>query len=70
MNANLLKSELVKKGKNVTWLSEQLGYSTSNLYKKLNGESEITVKEANTIRKALDMNDELVRGIFFDEEVE
>lgn len=70
MNSNLLKSELVKKGKNVTWLSEQLGYSTSNLYKKLNGESEITVKEANTIRKALDMNDELVRGIFFDEEVE
>lgn len=70
MRVNLLKAELIRQDKSINWLAEQLGYTNSNLYYKLNGRSELTVREANIIRKLLALDDDLARDIFFTDEVE
>lgn len=65
INSNALKSVLMMQGHNIEWLAEKLGYTRANMYKKLNGETKITLNEVMQIRKILDLSDEQTKEIFF-----
>lgn len=65
INSNALKSVLMMQGHNVEWLAEALGYTKANMYKKLSGETKITLNEVTQIRKLLDLSDEQTKEIFF-----
>lgn len=65
INANKLKAKLMEEGKNVEWLAGKLGYTAANLYNKLNGNSSMTIEDANKIRKELNFDDKTIREIFF-----
>lgn len=65
INDSALKAILVKNGKNVDWLAAQMGYSSTNLYNKLRGHTNITLNEVNKIREILGMSDEETKEIFF-----
>lgn len=65
INSNALKSVLVKSGHNIEWLADQLGYTPANMYKKLSGETRITLNEVVQIRDILNLSDEQTKEIFF-----
>lgn len=65
INSNALKSVLVKSGRNIEWLADQLGYTPANMYKKLSGETRITLNEVVQIRDILNLSDEQTKEIFF-----
>lgn len=66
VNVNKLKGKLVEKGTNVSELAKEIGIDKSTLYRKLRGNGEeISIKEANLIIKALNLNLEEVNSIFF-----
>ena len=57
-NMNILKGQLVEKGKNVEWMAEILGVTTPTAYRKLNNLESMTIGEAAKIKTALSMSDE------------
>ena len=65
INSNALKSVLVKSGHNIEWLADQLGYTPANMYKKLSGETRVTLNEVVQIRDILNLSDEQTKEIFF-----
>lgn len=65
INSNALKSVLIKRGLNIEWLAAQLGYTPANMYKKLSGETRITLNEVVEIREILNLDDEQTKEIFF-----
>ncbi len=65
INDKALKSILIRNGYNVEWLANQMGYTTQNLYGKLNGRITITLDEVNRMRSILNLNDMEIKEIFF-----
>lgn len=65
INSNALKSVLIKRGHNVEWLADQLGCTPANMYKKLSGDTRITLNEVVKIREILNLDDEQTKEIFF-----
>ncbi|CAC9931757.1 hypothetical protein PEPNEM18_01075 [Aedoeadaptatus nemausensis] len=65
INSNALKSVLIKSGHNIEWLADQLGYTPANMYKKLSGETRITLNEVVQMRDILNLSDEQTKEIFF-----
>lgn len=57
-NMNILKGQLVEKGKNVEWMAEILGVTTPTAYRKLNNLESMTIGEAAKIKTALSMSDD------------
>lgn len=71
VNINKLKGKIVEQGMNVENLAREIGVDKSTLYRKLQKKGEtITIKEANLIRKALNLSGEEVIAIFFSDFLE
>lgn len=64
MNEIKFKMKLVEKGSSVKDIAEVLEISTQAVYKKLNGETNITVDDLRKIKARLDLTDEEVAEIF------
>ncbi len=70
VNINKLKGKIVENGLTVEALAEKLGVDRSTLYRKLSAEGEtFTIKDANMICKALDLNIQEATAIFFSQYV-
>ena len=52
MTLTELRIELMKQGKTVTWLAQQLGYSNTYLYKCMNDQNK---KEIDRMKKILEV---------------
>ena len=71
VNINKLKGKIVENGLTVEALAEKLGVDRSTLYRKLNAEGEtFTIKDANMICKALELNIQEATAIFFSQYVD
>ena len=69
MNARELKVQMIRKDKTVDQLCAALGISRSAWFRKVAGESEFTQGEIKGLRFELELDDELTRVIFFEDEV-
>lgn len=69
MNARELKVQMIRKDKTVDQLCAALGISRSAWFRKVAGESEFTQGEIKGLRFELELDDELTRIIFFEDEV-
>lgn len=69
MNVNLLKSQIVLKGKSFKEIAIKLKISKSALYRKMYGKSEFTRAEISTLINFLEINVEQAMEIFFNEKV-
>ena len=72
MKSNVFLGILKSKGKNVDWLSDRMieegeQVSRSTIYKKLRGESEFTAPEIKTISKVMELSNDVMLDIFFEE---
>ena len=69
MNAKELKAQMIRKDKTVDQLCAALGISRSAWFRKVGGESEFTQGEIKGLRFELELDDQLTRIIFFEDEV-
>ncbi len=69
INHAKLKGLMAERGLTVVRLSHMLGVSRQSASEKVNGKAKITLTEAQTIAKALQMNKEERDLIFFSEGV-
>lgn len=69
MNFNALKGEIVKKGKTIKACAEEIGMASFSLERRLKGEIEFKQSEILAIAEALELTDQEIIEIFFDEEV-
>ena len=72
MKSNVFLGILKSKGKNVDWLSDRMieegeQVSRSTIYKKLRGVSEFTAPEIKTISKVMELSNDVMLDIFFEE---
>ena len=72
MKSNEFLGLLKTKGKNVDWLSDRMieeceRVSRSAIYKKLRGESEFTAPEIKIISKVMELSNDVMLDIFFEE---
>lgn len=65
INVGKLKSKLVEKGISITELGAILGKNRSTVYKKLKGETPITIREARLIAQSLGLSEDEIATIFF-----
>lgn len=65
MNSNYLKSEIVKKGYNVSSFSAAIDMPRKNLYRRINGEVQFTLAEISKIKECLKLSTEEFMSIFF-----
>ena len=65
-----LKGKIVEKGLNVERLAKMIGVNKSTLYRKLNGTADdITIGEALSIARVLELNRDEATTIFFGADV-
>jgi hypothetical protein len=69
VNAKELKAQMIRKDKTVDQLCAALGISRSAWFRKVGGESEFTQGEIKGLRFELELDDQLTRIIFFEDEV-
>lgn len=69
MNVKELKAQMIRKDKTVDQLCAALGISRSAWFRKVGGESEFTQGEIKGLRFELELDDQLTRIIFFEDEV-
>jgi hypothetical protein len=69
MNVTELKAQMVRKIKTVDMLCAACGISRSAWFRKVGGESQFTQGEIKALREELDLDDQQVMMIFFDEKV-
>lgn len=70
MNVNKLKGKIVERGLSITEVAKMIGIDRSSLYRKLNNEGEtLTIKEANSIVRILNLPPNEAAEIFFGEVV-
>lgn len=70
VNINKLKGKIVEQGMNIADLASKLSMNRSTLYRHLNnGGYDFSIREANEIAHALDLNYSEVMDIFFSESV-
>lgn len=66
---NELKAKLAQNEMNVSSLAARIGVDTGTLYRKMNGETFFSVGDIESIRDALELEDEDIISIFFASEV-
>ena len=64
MNANLLKSVMVKQGVSVDALADKVGINRATMYRKVNDLDKVKIGEAKKIKAALNLSDEDAIAIF------
>lgn len=69
MNVNLLKAQIVLKGKKISDITKLLKISKSATYRKLSGKSDFTRKEILLLINFLDISINKAMDIFFNEKV-
>lgn len=70
VNVNKLKGKIVEKGLSVEALADKVEINRSTLYRKINTDGEtFSIKEADKIASALDLNAEEANAIFFSQYV-
>lgn len=69
MNRNELQRQIRLEGKTVDQLCSALGISRSAWFRKIGGRSEFTQSEICTLRRELELDDELTGFIFFNDKV-
>ena len=69
MNRNELQRQIRLEGKTVDQLCSALGISRSAWFRKIGGRSELTQSEICTLRRELELDDELTGFIFFNDKV-
>jgi len=69
VNVKELKAQMIRKDKTVDQLCAALGISRSAWFRKVGGESEFTQGEIKGLRFELELDDQLTRIIFFEDEV-
>nr|DAJ85839.1 MAG TPA: Regulatory protein-modification, helix-turn-helix, transcriptional regulato, DNA [Caudoviricetes sp.] len=69
MNVNLLKAQIVLKGKTFKEIANELKISKSALYRKMYGKSEFTRAEISILITYLEISIEQAMEIFFVEKV-
>lgn len=69
MNTIELKVQMTRKQKTAEQLCATLGISKTAWYRKIGGDSQFTQGEINGLRRELELNDQQVIAIFFDDEV-
>lgn len=69
MNTNLLKSQIILKGHTLSQVACYLDLSKSSLYRKMYGENEFTRKEMLKLKQLLELSNDTVMDIFFNEKV-
>lgn len=69
MNVNLLKAQIVLKGKTFKEIANELKISKSALYRKMYGKSEFTRAEISILITYLEISIEQAMEIFFAEKV-
>lgn len=67
MDKELLRFHMSKNGDSTKELAIALGLHVTSLYKKINGETEFSCREMNTIAKRYKLRDELIIAIFFND---
>lgn len=66
VNVNKLRGKIVEKGMNISILAENIGIDRATLYRKLGGNgSNFSIKDADSISKALELTISEVNEIFF-----
>ena len=66
VNINKLKGKIIECGMNVEKLASKVGMDKATLYRKINTNGEnFTIKEADSISKALNLTYAEVNAIFF-----
>ena len=63
--ANLFKAKLAENDMNIKRLSDILGINEATLYRKMNGTSDFTRNEIQTIKLVLRLSIDDVENIFF-----
>lgn len=63
-NLELLNQKIRDSGIKLNWIEEALGLSYMGLKRKLNGETEFKVSEANKIAQVLNLSEEDFNAIF------
>ena len=69
MNINKLNGRMVEMNITNAQLAEALGIDDATLYRKKAGTSDFYRKEIQMIKEVLNLSDDDVRAIFFDQEV-
>ena len=69
MNSTELKVQMIRKGKTAEDLYTALGISSTAWFRKVSGKSAFTQGEISSLINELDLDDELLRTIFFSGEV-
>ena len=70
MNVRKLKAAMVERGVNADELSDKIQMDRSTFYRRLSDDGEtFTLREVESIRKALDLPYDLATSIFFGSDV-
>jgi len=69
MNVRELKAEMVRKDKSVDQLCAAIGISRTAWFRKVGGTSQFTQGEIQALRHELDLDDQQIMVIFFDDKV-
>lgn len=67
MNKNLLTARMVEKSVTNAQLAEALSIDEATLYRKKSGQSDFYRREIQIIKQFLELSDQDIRLIFFDE---
>lgn len=65
MNSSLLKSQIILNNRKIPEVAKKLKISKSAFYRKLKGQTEFTRKEINEIIDFLQLDEEMIIKIFF-----
>lgn len=66
MNANKLRGKIVEKGMNIGEFCKAAGFTRATFDRKLRGDIEFNREEIERIINALEMTDEELKSIFFE----
>ena len=69
VNVNKLKGKVVEQGRSIADLAEDIGIDKATLYRKLNNPETFTLRDADSIVKALGLPVEDAVAIFFSDYV-
>lgn len=65
LNANKLRGKIIERGLSIGFVAQQIGVHKSTFYRKLSGECQFTIKDADIITKELNLSTEDAVDIFF-----
>jgi DNA-binding phage protein len=70
VNITELRVEMIRAGKNIEDIAQELGVTPSTLYRKMDGKSDFYLNELKTIKKVLNLSFDDMKRLFFVEELD